>query len=81
MIKPTLHINGTSRPALFECYVDAMVAVEAAIDTLRKAIPHGRDYYPQGDGAYAEATKEHQERIKALNKIAIELHALAEHCS
>lgn len=81
MMKPSIHLNGTSRGDLFDAYVDATVAVEAAIDAVAKAYPHGRDYYPQGDDAFDKARAEHNARLEALNKVANELHRLSEHCS
>lgn len=81
MMKPTIHLNGSSRGDLFDAYVDATVAVEAAIDAVAKASPHGRDYYPQGGDAFDKARAEHNARLEALNKVANELHRLAEHCS
>lgn len=81
MMKPTLHLNGTSRAALFNAYVEATFAVEAAIDAVADASPHGRDYYPQGEDAFDKARAEHNARLEALNKVANELHRLSEHCS
>lgn len=78
---PTIHINGTSRDALIESYVEALTAIEYAIDAIKYAAPHGRDYYPQGPDAMDQAGDEHILRLKALEKIAAELRALAEHCS
>jgi hypothetical protein len=82
MMKPTIHINGTPRNDLFDNYVTAMLAVEAAIDALTQhTAPNGRDYYPQGDHALRQAQAEHQARLQALNAVSLELHALAEHAS
>lgn len=81
MMKPSIHLNGTSRGDLFDAYVDALVAVEAAIGEIGKTHPHGRDYYPQGDDAFDKARAEHSARLEALNKVANELHRLSEHCS
>lgn len=81
MIKPSIHLNGTSAGALFDGYVKAMLAVDAAIEKLAQASPHGRDYYPQGDDAFDKARAEHTARIHALRGVAGELRDLAEHCS
>lgn len=78
---PTIHMNGTSRDQLIEGYIDAITAIEYAIDAVKYAAPNGRDYYPQGPDAMAQAGDEHLLRLKALDKIAAELRALAEHCS
>lgn len=80
MMKPTIHLNGTSASALVYGYVAAMLAVEAAIDKVAQASPNGRDYYPQGDDAFAKARAEHNARLQAMGNVANELRRLAEHC-
>lgn len=81
MMLPTIHMNGTSRNDLFDGYMVAMAAVEAAIDALVRAAPHARDYYPQGPEAPSKANDEHIARLRALNTVARELTALAQHAS
>jgi hypothetical protein len=81
MILPSIHINGTSRGDLFDRYMDAMMAVEAAIDAVAKTWPHGRDYYPQGDDALQQAQAEHQDRLKRLHAVALELNTLTDYTS
>lgn len=76
---PTIHSNGTSAQALFDANLDAMQAVEAAIDAVQRAAPNGRDYYVQGPEAFGRAQREHQERQRLLNRIALELTQIAEH--
>lgn len=79
MILPTIHPNGTNRQALHEGYRDAITALEAAITALVFTAPNGRDYYPQGPDAYRQAEREHVARIRALNDVVLDLHALAAH--
>ena len=79
MMLPSIHLNGTSKESLFEDNRDAMFAIQEAIAALIKAAPHGRDYYPQGPGAYAKARDEHMARLAALGKIADDLHNIALH--
>jgi hypothetical protein len=81
MMKPSIHLNGTSRDDLFDGYMVAMAAVEAAIDALVRCAPHGRDYYPQGDDAWKQAYAEHDARLRALNSVSRELTELAAHTS
>ena len=57
MIKPTIHLNGTSPERLFEDYHKASLAVDAAIDALASIEFHSRDYYPQDNKAF-ECLKE-----------------------
>ena len=79
MMLPTIHMNGTSGHALLEGYCDAISAVHAALDALARAAPNGRDYYPQGGDACAIASREHDDRKRALIKVLNELQVLAEH--
>lgn len=79
MMLPTIHLNGTSRPELFDMHVAAIVAMDNAIAALRRAAPNARDYYPQSPQAYPQARDEHLARLAALDKISRELHVLAEH--
>jgi hypothetical protein len=81
MILPTIHRNGTSKADLFDRYMTAMLAVEAAIDAVIQTAPHGRDYYPQGDDALRQAQAAHQDRMRRLHAIAAELNTLAVHTS
>jgi hypothetical protein len=43
-MKPTVNLNGTSKAALIQYRLDAITALEAALDALREIAPHGRDY-------------------------------------
>jgi hypothetical protein len=79
MILPTIHMNGTSAAALLEGYCDAISAVHAALEALARAAPNGRDYYPQGPNACAQADGEHDARKRALVGVLDELQTLAEH--
>ena len=76
---PSLHLNGTSPHDLYEQVCDAMGAIRQAIVALDKACPNGRDYYPQGAHALAEAIQEHDERVKRLISVQRELETIAEH--
>ncbi len=77
--KPTIHMNGTSAAELAERYEAAAVAVAAALDALTFAAPNARDYYPQGPTAFAEARREHEERILKVRAVRDEIGALYEH--
>ena len=81
MILPTIHRNGTSKADLFDGYMTALAAMQAAIDAVIQTGPHGRDYYPQGDDALRQAQAAHQDRLKRLHAVALELNTLAEHAS
>lgn len=79
MLKPTVHLNGTSRDQLTSAFLAAYRAVNDAIDAVGEAAPNGRDYYTQGPDAISAATQEHRERIKALMQVRADMMALAEH--
>ncbi len=81
MMKPSIHLNGSSRDDLFDGYMAALAAMQTAIDAVIQTVPHGRDYYPQGDGALRQAMAEHRDRLLRLHNIAAELNALAVHTS
>jgi hypothetical protein len=78
MTKPTVHLNGSGREALRRQYQAAYLTLGPAIEALRQATPHGRDYYPQDGGringpAYQAARAEHAERLNRLETVQQEL--------
>ena len=75
---PTIHTNGTSRQALFDAVCEAGTAIHLAMVKLQETSPNGRDYYPQGESALAEATKEHLNRLERLHSVYEEIQALAD---
>ena len=78
MMKPTIHLNGTSQQSLAEGYEKSVNALRVAQDALCAAAPNGRDYYPQGDSASYTARDEHQDRLKRTKSVIEELEALWE---
>lgn len=79
MIKPTIHLNGSSPESLREGYRKAAEALYDAISALCEAGPHGRDYYLQSNTAIYEAVAEHASRVDRLKSVQDELVQLAEH--
>lgn len=77
MRKPTVHLNGTSGQDLFNQVMGVRRAVEAANAMLTEAWPNSRDYYVQGDGAYAEVRKEWEEHSRKLQAVAADMQAIA----
>jgi hypothetical protein len=71
---PTVHLNGTGGDSLKREYQAAYKAIHAAMYALADATLNGRDYYPQGVGAYSQARAE---RDAALNQLR-EAHAYVE---
>jgi hypothetical protein len=78
MMKPTIHLNGTSAGSLAEQYADASAKVRDAIRSLEAIDVNGRDYYPQGNDAFGLAIIEHKARIKKLIDVRDELYGISE---
>lgn len=76
---PTLHMNGTGPRMLLESYVEAYLAVGAAMEAMSKIEFNGRDYYPQGEGAWKKAREEHDSRFDRLRAVKSELEEIAQH--
>jgi hypothetical protein len=79
MTNPTIHLNGTSVEDLFAQVSVVLEALRLARNAMRRAAPHGRDYYPQGPGALPVAHDEHNARLDKLTDIMREYEALAEY--
>jgi hypothetical protein len=79
MIFPTLHMNGTSKQQLLDDCCDMGHALNAAMEKMIENGPNGRDYYPQGDQAFAQARKEHMDRIAKIHAVKAEIDQIAEH--
>lgn len=80
MMKPVIHLNGTSRNELRRGYYDAYCAVQSAADVLAQTNPNGRDYYPLGPDAIRSAGNEHAARMRRLKEVLDELEELTLHC-
>jgi hypothetical protein len=74
---PIVHLNGTSREALLQGYIDCVNAVSHAIDVVRKNAPNARDYY-LGAG-WPAAQTEHEARLEKLEAVLAELRVIGEH--
>jgi hypothetical protein len=79
IVKPSIHLNGSSPDHLIEELLDASSAVSNAIEAVCKASPNARDYYPLGADAWTRAETEHRDRIAALVRVRDELGELFEH--
>jgi len=75
---PTIHLNGTSQSDLLRHLELAAMAIEAAERALRETCPNGRDYYPQGEGAIVEATRQFRSRMERLEAVRAELEQIGE---
>lgn len=79
MILPSVHLNGSDPKTMAEQTQAARQSLRDTIDALVDMAPNGRDYYPQGDTAFATAAREHQERLAKLTSVARDLDTLLEH--
>lgn len=83
MIMPTIHLNGSGRENLENQVREAGEAIHAALEKMAAAAPHGRDYYPQDEGAitgpaYKQAEKEHLARMEKVREVLKEYEQLYE---
>ena len=76
---PHLNPNGTTPKELLQQQVDAMQALIRAIEKLRAAAPHARDYQTAAPGAFCVAQQEHTDRIKRIESVTRELDQIAQH--
>lgn len=77
---PTVHLNGSGRQRLLDINQAALAAIDAALEALHEAAPHGRDYYVNPDPeAYSKAAVEHGARIDTLTKVRQDCETLIQH--
>lgn len=67
---PLVHLNGTAKNDLLEQNEEAESALSRAIEAVKMAAPHGRDY-PLGD--YATARMQHESRMQRLLTVRQEI--------
>lgn len=66
---PSVHNNGTGERGLRMQAKEAYRALGAAVDVMRQAMPHGRDYYTQESGALEAARAAHYKLIGDVKKV------------
>jgi hypothetical protein len=77
MRAPLVHLNGTSKDALFTALLNAGRAVRIAIEAVRETAPHQRDYHPLPPAAWEQARAEWEARMASLHTVYKELEAIA----
>lgn len=77
--KPGINLNGSSARSLADTYHEASAALDLALDVLRAATPHGRDYQLT-PGSYVVAAAEHRDRMLAVERVRKEMFALGLYC-
>jgi hypothetical protein len=78
---PTIHINGTGAETLRAEYQSLFEALQAAEARLLAATCNGRDFYPQGPGAYYVARDERKRLLAKLWEIMDYAAAWHDHAS
>jgi hypothetical protein len=66
LVGPTVHTNGTSREELLRQYVDALNAHDGALEPLRQAQPHMRDY---AAADFEAVIQQHRGRVDRLKDV------------
>jgi hypothetical protein len=79
VMRPTVHMNGTSAGELYRQYEEVVNALRVAEAKLHEASPNGRDYYPQLAGAMVRATDQHVARLRKLMEVRKEMEVLLAH--
>jgi hypothetical protein len=79
LIKPTIHLNGSSRKSFEREYEAASEALSKALEALSEMTPNGRDYYVQSNTALTEAVTQHRARMAKIVEVKAEVDALWEH--
>ena len=66
---PTVHNNGSGEKNLTDQCSAVREALRIAMEAMRQASPHGRDYYTQKPGAFEKARSEHVARITKIQSV------------
>lgn len=69
---PCVHMNGTGKDTLIENLSVVYAALEVARETLRNAVPNGRDYY-LGTWTLKDADAQHKRRLEAIDTLQKDL--------
>lgn len=69
---PCVHRNGTSREELLEQHEGVLELLRDLLESLAKASPNGRDYYPKGELSLNLARRQHQTRVDSVTKMITE---------
>jgi hypothetical protein len=77
MVRPTIHLYGTSGDELLRQITEARDQLASALIALQATAPYGRDF--PGPGAIEIATAEYRERVTKLQAVLDVLCELYEH--
>jgi len=79
VLKPLVHMNGSSAQSLAESHKGACAALRVAMTALEGAAPNARDYYPISSSAFGEAEKQYLDRVRALKDVLAQMIEIHEH--
>jgi len=78
LIVPTVHLNGSGYQSLVDQCSDVIDAISKALDAMRQATPHDRDYYVQEDGSAGQNARDaHSDRMRKLETVSQEVMEIA----
>lgn len=68
---PLIHLNGSGKENLIMGWRAAHEDISEALESVCKAAPHMRDYYPlkDGDEVYRRAREDHQKFVRQLSEM------------
>ena len=70
---PQINLNGTNGKDLRKEYLNAMLALEDAVNAMFQITVHGRDYHMKGQHVTSEAQHEHSARIRQIELVKQEI--------
>jgi hypothetical protein len=77
VIVPVVNWNGTEAEDLIKGYIKVMDAINATIDALKAATPHGRDYQTEAASVFEEARVQHSDRLHILAVMLQDIESIA----
>jgi hypothetical protein len=78
LTRPIIHLNGTPKSRLLEDLSDAYDKLNDLYAAMKKCTPNQRDYYIHADQeAFSKASKEHEDRLRLLDRIQEEIDDLS----
>jgi len=69
MTYPIAHLNGTSLRELIIQRQEVVMALINALDAMKTAGPHPRDYYHTPESRFTAAQEVHQMRLEAVDNL------------
>ena len=77
IVAPNILLRGGPKALLTELHETTLPALDAALIALREVHPHPRDYVTEA--AFDAAHEEHWKRLETINRIVMDMQAIAGH--